>query len=110
MLLLTASLAIFFSKINKRGFYHHYFRVIEEVESRNSQEVAPAHRAALQSPAPAFWRMERLLPLLRSLFWAVCAMAPLLWVPRLQPLAFAWLRPQSQLQLCHLRTHPARAP
>ena len=30
---------IFLLKINKRNFYHHYFKVIEEVELRNSQEV-----------------------------------------------------------------------
>ena len=29
-------------KINKMSFYHHYFKVIEEVEVRNSQEVGSA--------------------------------------------------------------------
>ncbi|MEM6632560.1 MAG: hypothetical protein AAF694_23010 [Bacteroidota bacterium] len=27
-----------FSRINKVNFYHHYYRVIEEVQTRNSQE------------------------------------------------------------------------
>ena len=30
---------VFFMKINKQIFYSHYFKVIEEVELRNSQEV-----------------------------------------------------------------------
>ncbi|MDX2246845.1 MAG: hypothetical protein SF052_08735 [Bacteroidia bacterium] len=30
---------VFLLKINKRSFYFHYFRVIEEVELRNSQEM-----------------------------------------------------------------------
>lgn len=28
-----------FFKMNKTSFYHHYFKVIEEVEFRNSQEI-----------------------------------------------------------------------
>ena len=31
---------LFLFKINKVNFYHHYFRVIEEVEIRNSQALA----------------------------------------------------------------------
>jgi hypothetical protein len=39
--LMATSVAVFFvmKKIDKHGFYHHYFRVIEDVESRNSQAV-----------------------------------------------------------------------
>jgi hypothetical protein len=32
---------LFLFKINKVSFYHHYFRVIEEVEIRNSQAMTP---------------------------------------------------------------------
>jgi hypothetical protein len=108
VLLLMASLAIFFSKINKRGFYHHYFRVIEEGESRNSQEVLPVGKA-LETRSPAWWSAERLFPVLRSLF-ALWVALPLLWIPSLQPLNFGPFLPRPQLQRCHLRTHPARAP
>ncbi|WNJ17686.1 hypothetical protein [Pontibacter sp. G13] len=41
--ILLASVSVvmlFFFKINKMSFYHHFFRVIEEVGNRNSQEVA----------------------------------------------------------------------
>jgi hypothetical protein len=39
-LVLVASMTMtFLLKINKQDFYFHYFKVIEEVEMRNSQEV-----------------------------------------------------------------------
>jgi hypothetical protein len=37
--LLVAIASLIFAKINKHSFYHHYFKVIEEVEVRNSQAV-----------------------------------------------------------------------
>lgn len=40
-LLLAVSMSmVLLMKINKISFYHHYFKVIEEVEIRNSQELA----------------------------------------------------------------------
>ncbi|MEM6342310.1 MAG: hypothetical protein AAF927_00465 [Bacteroidota bacterium] len=41
LLLLVASASMLsLWKINKRSFYFHYFKVIEEVESRNSQALS----------------------------------------------------------------------
>lgn len=37
-IVLATGMFVFF-RINKRNFYLHYFRVIEEVEERNSQEL-----------------------------------------------------------------------
>lgn len=43
LLLATVSVAmIFFMKIDKLSFYHHFFKVIEEVELRNSQQIQAA--------------------------------------------------------------------
>ncbi|MEZ4825395.1 MAG: hypothetical protein R3C61_03750 [Bacteroidia bacterium] len=41
LLIFAALLAmVLLLKINKRSFYFHYFKVIEEVEMRNSQELS----------------------------------------------------------------------
>ncbi|MDB4286204.1 hypothetical protein N9933_02775 [bacterium] len=40
--LAMATVGLLFSKINKHDFYHHYFKVIEEVETRNSQAIGTA--------------------------------------------------------------------
>ncbi|RMG57259.1 MAG: hypothetical protein D6722_25205 [Bacteroidetes bacterium] len=67
LLLATVSVAmIFFMKINKQSFYHHFFKVIEEVESRNSQEV--------QTSAPVetiWWTVSETAkgPVLPFLLW-----------------------------------------
>ena len=62
MLLLAAAAALGFTRINKLDFYHRYFRVISEIEDRNSQELDDANTIqwsdAAQgivefSPAPA---------------------------------------------------------
>ncbi|MEO1451483.1 MAG: hypothetical protein AAFV07_18270 [Bacteroidota bacterium] len=43
MLMLAGLTALWvFKKIDKHSFYHHFFRVIEEVELRNSQDLAAA--------------------------------------------------------------------
>lgn len=61
--LMATSVAVFFvmKKIDKHGFYHHYFRVIEDVESRNSQAIdtLPALLAevdALRIDLPTFFQ------------------------------------------------------
>ncbi len=52
LLLLVASASMLsLWKINKRSFYFHYFKVIEEVESRNSQALSttiPNYFASVQ--------------------------------------------------------------
>ncbi|MEZ4686711.1 MAG: hypothetical protein R3B47_11780 [Bacteroidia bacterium] len=42
MLLLSAAAAVGLTRIDKLGFYHRYFRVISEIEQRNSQPVDDA--------------------------------------------------------------------
>ncbi|MFK7920651.1 MAG: hypothetical protein AB8H47_01780 [Bacteroidia bacterium] len=51
LILLVASASLLsLWKINKRSFYFHYFKVIEEVESRNSQafDAIPNYFATVQ--------------------------------------------------------------
>ncbi len=56
----SASLLVLW-RINKMNFYHHYFKVIEEVELRNSQAVESFPQISLfsltqaQSRPLAFW-------------------------------------------------------
>ena len=38
LVFIGGSALLAFSRINKVNFYHHYYRVIEEVQTRNSQE------------------------------------------------------------------------
>ena len=80
LLLLVASASLLsLWKINKRSFYFHYFKVIEEVEGRNSQAVSDIIYYATESTAS---RKSQLLG-----FLAFCLGFTFLWtlVIRLQP-------------------------
>ena len=49
--LVVTSISVFvFRKMDKTSFYHHYFKVIEEVELRNSQEI---------ETAPGIWQVAK---------------------------------------------------
>ncbi len=52
-----------FARINKHNFYHHYYRVIEEVQTRNSQEWEAAATLTIfaETVAPTV-QLETLLP------------------------------------------------
>lgn len=75
-----------FMKINKHSFYHHFFRVIEEVELRNSHDLVAADLMVLTQSqlAPASLR-DRFLPLPIALFGLLFLLVMPLWaipVPR----------------------------
>ncbi len=107
LVLLVAITALVFSKINKHSFYHHYFKVIEEVEVRNSQ--------ALTAPSISNWMdqvVQEVSQAARQIFaglfalWAAVTLLPLF---RFQ-ISFrpeVWPRLSSRL---YRRLHPALAP
>ncbi|RMG22211.1 MAG: hypothetical protein D6730_16920 [Bacteroidetes bacterium] len=105
LLLIAVSLSMLaWLKINKTSFYHHYFKLIEEVEVRNSQEVGSA--LVMLQPTTVALPFTQLLS---QLLWGLCSLAMLLllavphtwtragWVPAL---------PARQL----VRAHGIRAP
>ena len=106
-LVLTSINVFFFRKMDKHSFYHHYFKVIEEVELRNSQEITPIvpfwHQAihALQD------LRSQVLTWLLGLFTAFAASC--VWVA-------LWLLPKPDLVLAPFSsrvswaTPPVRAP
>lgn len=74
LLLLVASASLLsLWKINKRSFYFHYFKVIEEVESRNSQafDAIPNYFATVQRTLT-----EEIIPFLGFFL----GLAALVWV------------------------------
>lgn len=63
---------LFLFKINKASFYHHYFRVIEEVEIRNSQ--------ALTSPSVVlFSARSQTRTLIQPLLWLIAGVVGMLF-------------------------------
>ena len=96
---------LFLSKINKTSFYHHYFKVIEEVETRNSQEI----EVAMYSLLP---EVRRIPSVAQSLIWVLFGLTgSLLWIA---PIRFL---PHQRPVLPILATHapyqlfpPIRAP
>ena len=97
-LVVTSINVFFFRKMDKHSFYHHYFKVIEEVELRNSQEIAPAPglwQAARQAlthvwSGLSLWLQALLiglsiLPRLDFRWWKLPTLAP----PALHPLSVA---------------------
>ncbi len=52
---------LFLFKINKVNFYHHYFRVIEEVEIRNSQALASPSLVMFSTGLPVKKAVQPLL-------------------------------------------------
>lgn len=107
--LLTTSIAVFFvmKKIDKRGFYHHYFRVIEEVESRNSQavEALPDLLAGLQSTAFD-------LPSLLTWLLGLLLLSPQTWrlVISFQLHPLVHIGPPMSGETARWRSCPTRAP
>lgn len=107
--LMATSVAVFFvmKKIDKHGFYHHYFRVIEEVESRNSQavETLPALLAEVNAlPAEVRTLFHWLLGLLGDGPFVSLKVPPL-------PKAVFALQPQApRLRWQFWSSMPVRAP
>jgi hypothetical protein len=106
-LVATSISVFFFRKMDKHSFYHHYFKVIEEVELRNSQQI---------STLPAIWRSaKKALHQFWEGFcqWFIGAFARLV-DPRLFALAEPVHRPDCQwgvlLSFGYARLHPPRAP
>jgi hypothetical protein len=111
--LVATSVAVFFvmKKIDKRSFYHHYFRVIEDVELRNSQAVetlpdllAEVNHHSLHLPVGVPTLLQWLLSWL-SVKVGVWLMVPLIWLRMFRPHpAFTWANTQ------RWRIVPTRAP
>ena len=99
---------VFLLKINKQNFYFHYFKVIEEVEMRNSQEFSyfPSTAVLLSQPT-------RIIPIFSYLgflslgFLVICLLIrPLLTLDNFN----FKVRPNDTLKAVYLTTHPIRAP
>ena len=92
-----------FARINKHSFYHHYYRVIEEVQTRNSQEWDAAGHVAvfadLVSQSPEF---DTFLPYLAGLKLGT----HVLHLPARQYSVYSFLG----TNIWYLLAHPAQAP
>ena len=98
---------VFLLKINKRNFYFHYFKVIEEVELRNSQEVFGLQNAVLYTASN---------PIIRSLvsFLSFLSLGIILIALYLKPFlntkVFEFrIKPLIQIR-SFSTSHPIRAP
>lgn len=108
LLLILASLGamvFLLNKINKQSFYHHYFRVIEEVELRNSHELELSSDVAIltmsRSVEDFFVSLVLLLGITTGILLVILA-------PGLSGVDFPYVaRPASQL---HFLLQPVRAP
>ncbi len=65
---MVAAVMMIFSRINKHSFYHYYFEVIEEVESRNFQGVK-AESFSLSAVAAVGQQVIENLVRFFSAFW-----------------------------------------
>lgn len=97
---------LFLFKINKVSFYHHYFKVIEEVETRNSQ--------ALLSDAVVLFSAQavhqNLIQPILSLLCIASIGGLFLYSPRLQQITWPRLSPAVWQDQVYLLLPPVRAP
>lgn len=106
IVLLVAIASLIFAKINKHSFYHHYFKVIEEVEVRNSQAVLGN---------VSTWTEEVVSGMLADVQRFISDLLPALFTSILLPvIGFLFLfRPEVWPRLStrlYRRFHPALAP
>jgi hypothetical protein len=105
LLLIGSASLLIFSRINKMSFYHHYFKVIEEVEMRNSQALEGIPQLTfVQLPS-------RVLSFAQYLMICLGLMATFFvpFVGGLQPQQTRSL-PLIHSPRAYLRTQPIRAP
>jgi hypothetical protein len=106
IVLLVAVASLVFAKINKHSFYHHYFKVIEEVEVRNSQ--------AILASIPT-WVEAKITTLASKVQQLISVVIPALLISLFLPIiGFLFLfRPEVWPRLStrlYRRLHPALAP
>ncbi len=93
---------MFLLKINKNSFYVHYFKTLEEVETRNSQQLIFSNSVEL---------FQRVSSIVQKYFaaWITLSVAPLLfYVPQR---VFPFIEGFSfSLDQCWLFLYPTRAP
>jgi hypothetical protein len=105
VLLIGSASLLIFSRINKISFYHHYFKVIEEVEMRNSQALEGIPQLTFLQLPPRDFSFAQYL--------AIClGLLAVFFVPLV-----VGLQPQQRQNVplllsprAHLRTQPIRAP
>ena len=105
-LLLTVSMSmVLLMKINKISFYHHYFKVIEEVEVRNSQALG-AYLATYES------RTANVSPFLQIVLNTL-GLGLFTLILSIPFLPFSYRYPWSEgnhSSIAYLRSYPIRAP
>jgi hypothetical protein len=99
--------ALAMAKINKLSFYHHYFKVIEEVEVRNSQAVPAIGLSQLLTDSFRH-TLDKVSRIMSSLLLPASAVQLLSLAPSHSPFhTQVW--PRLSARLYH-RFHPTLAP
>ena len=92
-----------FARINKHSFYHHYYRVIEEVQTRNSQEwEAAAKLTIFAGTEVSTVQLETLLPTWIDAKWELGISTSVLFSNLTDRRLFK--------SIWYLNAHPSQAP
>ena len=105
-LMLSATLVmVIYMRINKQSFYHHYFKVIEDVEMRNSHALAASDGLAIFSLPKVNQRLPEWFKTI--LGWLFVSSLVVIFLPLLQKESAPLPQP---LQLRFAKVYPIRAP